>query len=83
MRLTEGELGDLHMVAKRSSMKRWRLAIEEIRERRAADLKPDEKLRLTYAREVIRDSMIARHSSHDEACARAIAILDRLIASKP
>lgn len=59
-----------------------RVMAAEIRERRQADLTAEERAHLAYAQEVVRDSMLARHSRHDEACERALAAMSKILAAK-
>jgi hypothetical protein len=51
----------------------------ELRTRRAQDLTDEEREALRYGHDVIRGSMVARYSRHDEACEKSLAILDRLL----
>lgn len=70
-RLTREDIDDLHMVSKRDSMKRWRLAIEELRDRRAADLSALE--------EIVLQSHLTRIADDPLVDRAVVRLLDRIL----
>jgi hypothetical protein len=56
---------------------RWMVA--ELRDRRAADLSAEDVQALKFAMDVVRSSVLARHSRHDQKCDVSLAVLDRLV----